>query len=183
MDQKLLTLLHFNLVRALNENVLMLGLDPGAMSDDLESPFFCNESGEGLELVQKLPPTLRPTEIQRSIKHHPEIDVFPFPKYRDNLIMAGDKVDDVELCVDLLYGVDLHEDVAGKRRSCHDGPYGTAGRTGMIIWSEPWMESSWEVDEGFARKYRGLLEGCEELIRSTNFWREKRGEGPLVLDD
>ena len=38
-DQKLLTLLHFNLVRALMQNVFILNLDPDDMSLDQESPF------------------------------------------------------------------------------------------------------------------------------------------------
>jgi len=56
-------------------------------------------------------------------------------------------------------------------------------RTGLIVWDYPWLQRSWEVDELFARKYRVLLRGCEELIRSTNFWRRRRGEDDLVLDD
>jgi hypothetical protein len=45
------------------------------------------------------------------------------------------------------------------------------------------LQESWEVDEGFARKWRRLLRGCDALVRSSNHWRASRGEKRLVLDD
>jgi hypothetical protein len=183
-DQKLLTLLHFNLVRALTRNVLLLGLDPDTMNDDIASPFTTST----LEL-DNLPPTLHPTHLQKTIPHHPEADIFPFPRYRDNFIRAGAAIDDTELCLDVLYGVDPDVDLNPISRlpvkDCKDIGLGSGGRTGLIVWSDPWLQSSWEVEEGFARKYKSLLAGCGDLIRSTNFWRTDRGESPLVfeLDD
>lgn len=208
-DQKLLTLMHFNLVRALTQNVYLLGINPDDMNLDLQSPFF-ETSGPGKEWngvdfwETALPETLRPTRLQRAVSHHPEIDVFPFPRYRDNLILAGKGIDDVEICLDLLYGVEesdldlpeiprentsvregvggLDEDRGGDCRG--NGNWkGFGGRTGLIVWSDPWLQSSWEVEESFARKYRGLLKGCRELIDSSNFWRARRGERPFVLEE
>jgi len=183
-DQKLLTLLHFNLVRALTQNVFLLGLDPDAMNDDIASPF--TTSGSNVQ-PESLPPTLHPTYLQRTIAHHPEIDIFPFPMYRDNLISAGSTIDDTELCLDVLYGVELDVDRNPISREpvkdCKDIGLGDGGRTGLIVWSDPWLQSSWEVEEGFARKYKRLLMGCDELIRSTNFWRRQRGENLLVFED
>ncbi|KUJ16704.1 uncharacterized protein LY89DRAFT_561096, partial [Mollisia scopiformis] len=167
VDQKLLTLLHFNLVRALTELVLILRLDPDKMNDDIESPWI-----EGSDLaVENLPETMRPTRLQREIPHHPEADMFPFPEYRDNLILAGKEVDDVELCMDILYGVDP-EEIRGS----------ASGRTGLIVWDDPWLQTSWEVEEGFARKWKRLVGNCGSLINSTNYWRRSRGEKPLLLD-
>lgn len=184
-DQKLLTLLHFNLVRALTRNVFLLGLDPDLMNDDIPSPFTMTSVKSKLEL-QKLPPTLHPTLLQKTQPHHPEIDVFPFPMYRDNLIRAGSTIDDTELCLDVLYGVELDLNrnpvVRPPVRDCKDIGLGDGGRTGLIVWSDPWLQSSWEVEEGFARKYRNLLKGCDELVRSTNFWRRQRRERPLLLE-
>lgn len=180
-DQKLLTLLHFNLVRALTQNVFLLGLDPDAMNDDIASPFATSQ----LQL-SNLPPTLHPTCLQRTIAHHPEIDVFPFPMYRDNLIRAGSTIDDMELCLDVLYGVELDVDcnpiLREPVKDCRDIGLGDGGRTGLIVWSDPWLQSSWEVEEGFVRKYKRLLVGCDELIRSTNYWRRQRGERPLAFE-
>lgn len=52
-----------------------------------------------------------------------------------------------------------------------------------MVWGESWLVESWEMSEGFVRKYAWLLEdeGCEEVIRATNRWREKRGEELLVV--
>jgi len=167
-DHKLLTLLHFNLVRALTQNVLLLCLDPDRMHEDIDSPFL---SDEGRRLARILPPTLQPTTLQQLVPHHAEIDAFPCPGFRDNLLMAGGAIDGDELCVDMLYGVEdeWSEEAVG-------------GRTGLIVWSDPWLEGSWEVEEGFARKYGAMLVGCRGLIESTNYWRRSRGEAPLLLE-
>jgi hypothetical protein len=189
VDQKLLTLLHFNLVRALTSNILLLGCNPDEMNEDINSPFApacqlpsANPDGVAIHM---LPPTLRPTAVQLSVPHHPEMDLFPFPQYRDNIILAGSTVDDVELCVDMLYGVDINDnsDSGSKmKRRCDEGPFSGSGRTGLIVWDDPWLQESWEVDEGFATKYKWLLRGCDALLRSTNHWRARRGEQKLVLD-
>ncbi|KAG0649462.1 hypothetical protein D0Z07_4458 [Hyphodiscus hymeniophilus] len=183
-DQKLLTLLHFNLVRALLRNVYLLGLNPDLMDDDILSPFL-DTSGTTPDL-QKLPPTLQPTHLQKTVPHHPEIDCFPFPRYRDNFLRAGTTIDETELCFDVLFGVEI--DVHGNQvprppsQNCNDMGVGCGGRTGLIVWSDPWLQSSWEVEQDFASKYKGLLKGCDALIKSSNLWRQQRGEEPLVLD-
>jgi hypothetical protein len=179
-DHKLLTLLHFNLIRALTRITLLLGVNPDHLHLDIESPFHSAASNLSLS---ELPPNLRPTEMQLTIPHHPEVDVFPFPKFRDNMIIADSVFDDVEFCQDIVYGVD---DGSGAprgvdMRECAKSDPG--GRTGLIIWDDPWFQSSWEVEEEFAKKYKLLFEGCEELINSTNLWRERRGEAPLDLSE
>ncbi|TVY26012.1 hypothetical protein LHYA1_G005486 [Lachnellula hyalina] len=178
LDHKLLTLMHFNLVRALTRITLLLGVDPDDMHLDIESPFHSTASSLS---ISELPPSLRPTEMQLTVPHHPEIDIFPFPRIRDNMIAAIDVLDDMELCQDIAFGVD---DRSGERRGVDQGDCAEidhSRRTGLIVWGDPWLQSSWEVDQEFAKKYKGLFEGCEELIRSTNFWREKRGESPLDM--
>lgn len=52
---------------------------------------------------------------------------------------------------------------------------------GIIIWGEPWRVDGWEVSGGFARKWGFLLKGCVELVRSSDVYREGRGEGRLVV--
>lgn len=54
-----------------------------------------------------------------------------------------------------------------------------AGRNCLIVWDDPWDISSWEVTPGYLKKWGWLLEGCEELILSTNRWRASRYEEPL----
>jgi hypothetical protein len=49
-----------------------------------------------------------------------------------------------------------------------------------MVWGDPWLPESWWMEEGFARKYRELVD--EEALACTNFWREQRGEEILDLD-
>jgi hypothetical protein len=56
-----------------------------------------------------------------------------------------------------------------------------ASRHDMIVWGEPYLLDSWELTPAFVRKWGRLLEGCEELIRSSNRWRESRGEEKLRI--
>jgi len=171
VDQKLLTLLHFNLVRAFACNVALLGLAEEDLEGDVPSPFLCRERKIYLGL---LPPSLRPTQIQMTMPHHAEVDAFPYPEYRDNVILAGDAIDDVELCNDILYGVEPENE----QESLGFSKY---GRTGLIVWSDPWLQESWEIDENFLKKYWNLFQGCGALIESTNYWRKSRGEKLLSL--
>jgi len=53
---------------------------------------------------------------------------------------------------------------------------------GLLVWGEPWEVGSWEVSEGFARKWGTLLKGCDEMMRGTNKWREARGEKAIILE-
>jgi hypothetical protein len=102
-DQKLLTLLHFNLVRAMMQNVFILNLDPHDMSLDQQSP-FADPVLRAQITIDALPPMLRPTELQKSVMHHPEL--LPFPQFRDNRIRHSATYHVEEYCLDLLYGVE-----------------------------------------------------------------------------
>jgi hypothetical protein len=171
-DQKLLTLLHFNLVRALMQNVFILNLDLDNMSLDQESPFADPQKRAEIK-IDALPPMLQPTELQMTTPHHPEVDCFPFPESGDNRIRYGATYPIEQYCLDLLYGV---ENCYSTRK------WELNSRTGLIAWGEPWLQSSWEVEEAFARKYRKYIVGCKELLATTNHWRKSRGEPPLVLE-
>ncbi|PQE29019.1 Aryl-alcohol dehydrogenase protein [Rutstroemia sp. NJR-2017a BBW] len=164
-DSYLLTLLSFNVYRALTSNVHLLNLEVSKMRlDDLISPFndLSLNSDDSASVTLDLPPSLQPTEMQKTITHHPEIDIFPFPQCRDNLLTAittGQEWDDVEFCRDVFYGVE-----------------GGDGRTGLIVWGESWDPNSWEIEEQFAKKWAWLLKGCDDLFANTNKWRAKREE-------
>lgn len=118
-DHKLLTLMHFNLIRALCECVDVMGLTLDDMHlTDLPSPFvgsayqveYPPQYAEyaNSNFVEGLPESFMPTEIQRCVPHHPEADCLPFPKFRDNLILAhrNGTVEKGEFCMDVCYGVD-----------------------------------------------------------------------------
>ncbi|KAH6717068.1 hypothetical protein BKA61DRAFT_601004, partial [Leptodontidium sp. MPI-SDFR-AT-0119] len=182
VDQKLMTLLHFNLVRALVQNVHILGLDPDLMEEDIPSPFQASEH-DVMSLIAKLPAALQPTQLQLTVPHHPEVDGFPYPELRDNFIRAGEAFDSDEFCMDMLYGVDTEDGVCEDASLRQSGGENFSGRTGLIVWSDPWLKGSWELDEGFARKYNWLLRGCRDIMESTNFWRKIRGEAPLRFEE
>lgn len=111
-----------------------------------------------------IPYDLRPTDLQKEISHHPWIDLLPFPRLRDNLLLAEGAYDETDLCNDLLEFVDIpHEN------------------TGLIVWSHPWDTSGWEISERFLTKWGWALAGCDDLIASSQRWRATRGEKALNL--
>lgn len=181
IDQQLLTLLHFNLIRALVTNVRILGLDPDTLETKSPSPFSSSSPSQLSSLLERLPPSLQPTELQLTVPHNGEYDGFPWRQFRDNAIRAGEMLDTDAFCRDMLYGVDSGN-VFEEGVCLGDQGMGVGnGRTGLIVWADPWLESSWEVDEGFARKYAWSMRGCQGLMRSTNLRRVERGEQPLRI--
>jgi hypothetical protein len=85
---------------------------------------------------------------------------------RDNAIKTHHLFTNKELAADLLTGMLGQED--GKD-------------PGMLVWSDPWDPSGWELTERFVKKWSFLVQGCHDLFRSTNYWRKIRGERPLAL--
>ncbi|KAJ5578451.1 uncharacterized protein N7459_007415 [Penicillium hispanicum] len=156
----LLDLIQFNFTRALMENTRVLGLRSDQLHDDAISPF--NTAGPWPDdSLLTLPVDLQPTVIQRSIPHHPWLDLLPVPQMRDNLILAGD-FEETQLCLDMKG--------SGSTRS---------QRSGIIVWSDPWDPAGWEVTAPFARSWGWVIRDCHDLAHSTNRWRAKRNERPL----
>jgi hypothetical protein len=160
----ILVIVKFNVFRALVSNGISIGLPVrDHLDDDALSP-FTNPDYPFIH-TKLMPPSLRPTKLQKELVHHPWIDVLPIPRMRDNLLLAGGSYDDMALCMDCV------------------GCYGnTPTRTGIIIWSEPWDPSGWEVTEHFFRNWGWTIKGCNELLVATNFWRQRRGERPLKFE-
>lgn len=52
---------------------------------------------------------------------------------------------------------------------------------GLIVWGDPYLPGSWEMTDGFCAKWYGLLDGCADLVASSNYWRGVRGEEPHNL--
>src|SRR6266536_4221644 len=160
----LLALVKFNVFRALISNSMTLGFSTEeGMKDDALSPFTTPSNLKNHILV--LPSALRPTKLQCQIPHHPWIDLLPIPEMRDNLLLAGDAFDDMELCGDLVGFFSA-----------------STGRTGMIIWGEPWDPDGWEVTKAFLKYWGWTIRGCSKISESTNYWRSRRGESPLHFD-
>ncbi|KAL2061265.1 hypothetical protein VTL71DRAFT_7538 [Oculimacula yallundae] len=159
----LLTLIQFNVFRALVSNTSAMGFPFDWLSAEAESPFNTSHSTP-IDLSQ-YPPNLQPTALQICIPHHPWIDLFPFPALRDTMLLQGEDFDEDDLCYDLV-------------EICH----APSERSGLIVWADAWNPESWEMTEEFARKWGWMLRGCEDLMRSTNFWRRQRGEEDLIVE-
>ncbi|KAL4970495.1 bZIP transcription factor [Aspergillus stella-maris] len=165
----LISLSRVNLLRAAYENVVAVGMAVDWLCADEAISILTptsNNSNNALSPAKNtsisIPSCLKPTPLQLSTPHHPWVDIFPFPGMRDNLIRAGDSLDDDEFCHDITGFWDT-------RRS----------NATLLVWGSPWDASNWEVTEEFVHKWGWLMNGCPELLVSTNKWRRVRGEKPL----
>ncbi|KAJ9156322.1 hypothetical protein NKR23_g985 [Pleurostoma richardsiae] len=111
----------------------------GLCQDEHISPF--NEQGPrlgGAASLPSCPTSLQPTALQRTVRHHPWIDLFPIPQMRDNMlngIVAG-ILDEDELCADLLNVEDNREDE----------------KPSLIVWGSPWDPQGWEASVAFLQR-------------------------------
>ncbi|KAL2817895.1 hypothetical protein BDW59DRAFT_130169 [Aspergillus cavernicola] len=164
--EHLIGLQRLNVHRAIRDNIHAIGMTVDWMACDDSISIF-NLSYPHIGYVEaNIPVSLRPTEIQRTVPHHPWLDFFPFPRMRDCLITAAHLFDDEELCHDLMAFWDTKN----------------SGAT-LLVWGPPWDPRNWEVTEGFVRKWGWMLRGSSELLVSTNYWRRRRGEGLLDLKE
>ena len=151
-------------------------------ADESLSPFFrfsegspSNDSDSNLihtvqGIFKTLKPDLRPSREQITIKHHPYIDILPFPTLRNNLITQQGELDEDNFFQDMLTGL-----------VCWGGAgIGKKDRnlsTGSASTGTPWDVRSWEAKTWFIEKYWNLLGGEDgELIRQSEWWRSLRGE-------
>ncbi|KAK7423500.1 CSG1/SUR1-like protein [Neonectria punicea] len=164
-------LIRLNVLTALARNASLMGFPPeGLCRDDFISP----HNTRGPRLADQPDPDisclgpLQPTALQKTVVHHPWIDLFPFPPFRDNVLvgMAAGLVDDDELCADILEVQD--EDLASK--------------PSLIVWGQSSDSMSWEANPSFFRKWGFLVRGCPEIVDATNYWRAKRGETKVIFE-
>jgi hypothetical protein len=159
--ERLLPVAQYNLLLATKSNVVSLGLTMEVLRHDILSLF---NSKPMLADPARLPPSLRPTALQKTISHHPWIDLIPQPSIRDALLRRLGEVDEDELCRDMF------------------GSCGEVGQAGVLIWGDAADPSSYEVSEALILKYPWLFAGCAyEALLATNYWRRKRGEKRLAL--
>ena len=163
----LLNLVYYNVFRGLARNIRALNLDMQLMvSKDHPSPFITGQVD-----ISTLAPDFHPTLIQRTVPHHPCLDVFPDPVVRDNSIQhwANELLEmEGRLCMQ----------IAG-RHTWHE--IDIPSRHGLVLWGEPDVVESWEVTEGFARDWPGLVKGAFRLQAATNAWRAQRDEPPIFF--
>lgn len=136
-------------------------------ADDFDSPFNSFEPSPSAG-GPALPKDLCPTALQRSVTHHSWLDLFPFPGLRNNVlrgIQAGVYDEDVlceQLCCDLL---NLGADTVAS----------------VVIWGDSWDARGWEFSASFFSRSGMLLQGCPEVLETTNYWRGTRGVRRIQL--
>lgn len=159
----LISFIHFNIARSLVRNTQILEINSQEMDDNAISR-FCALGPKTVdnEKALSLPLSLQPTNLQKATPHHPWLDIIPVAKMRDNIISAGDSFDDRLLCRAL----------RGLQNEQH-------GNTGVVVWSESWDPTGWELTESFSRDWDWTIAHCWSLFESTNYWRSLRGERPL----
>ncbi|KAL6692440.1 hypothetical protein J3F84DRAFT_384045 [Trichoderma pleuroticola] len=151
-------------------------------ADDSTSPFyrqsleFADDATRNrtISMVQQmyktLKPDLRPIAEQIVIKHHPYIDILPFPTLRSNLIVHQKEINEDEFLNDTLTGL-MCWGGAGTVKSDSDNV------TGHAATETVWDVQSWEAKAWFLKKYWWLLGGEDgELVRQSEWWRSVRGE-------
>ncbi|RTE68704.1 hypothetical protein BHE90_016917 [Fusarium euwallaceae] len=155
-------LITLNINIAMAKNAIQMGFKPEILClEQSISPF--NLLGPS-QYAPTYPENLEPTSVQHQIIHHPWLDVFPFPRFRDNVIQAvtANLMDDDELCADVA-----------------EMNYEGTSRPSLIVWGDPGDPTGWEASISFLRKWGWLLQGCPEVLEATNRWRECRGEKRL----
>ncbi|KAF5598824.1 dihydrosphingosine 1-phosphate phosphatase [Fusarium pseudocircinatum] len=192
----LLHLIQYNVFRALIFNKRTLNTLPS-------DPTACLATGPYIDdtilypLNSHIPPSLAPTTLQQTRYHSIWINVIPFPRMRDNLIRYEGRFDPWELMQDLVGELMSPVPALWQRGkpsitnvpdvmpltlpSGSDTDEVTPERKGLIVWGEPHEMQSWEATPGFLAKWTWTMQGCQELIEASNYWRLKRGEEPLRL--
>lgn len=158
-----------NSLRAIVYIMDMLDIGVNEMDDENSISAFNSQNPTVVARRRLLPESLQPTALQLAVLHHPWIDAFPFPTFRDKLMIHADalaandgELSDATLCSDML-GLEAH------------------ASAGFLVWGNPWDASAWEMSEKFFRKWHWILGGCDELVKWTNYWRARRGEPGLVV--
>ncbi|KAK2605545.1 hypothetical protein N8I77_008375 [Diaporthe amygdali] len=99
------TLVQLNVLDALAQNAATLNITIESLcAEDTLSPFAYN--GPPRPDEASLPPSLQPTALQRTVSHHPWIDIFPLPEVRDSILRICGTAEEEELNIDL---VDVEE--------------------------------------------------------------------------
>ncbi|UPL01572.1 hypothetical protein LCI18_012506 [Fusarium solani-melongenae] len=155
--------IQLNAFNALFYNAYLLGIKTETLCDvKIMSPFT---SVGSYTIDERCPSSLHPTLAQRTIHHHPWIDLLPLPRLRDNLIRAFQIINEQEIGSDIM----SVQAVAGEKPT-------------LIVWGDPSNPRWWEASPAFLLKWGYLLRGCQELIEATNYWRKMRGEKPFRID-
>jgi hypothetical protein len=166
VDQRLFVLVQYNVLRAITTNMNILSLH-SLMSEKCVQEHGCLQL---FPTSTTIPESLVATSLQQSTPHEGWIDLLPSPRMRDNSIRLAGMYDKHTLLMDVVGAV------------CEEYCEYQVENSGMLAWTDPWHASGWELTPGFIKKWKFLLEGCQEMIEATNRWRAIRNEDPLVIE-
>jgi hypothetical protein len=166
----LYVVIQLNVLNAIAENANLIGFPKENLCrDDYTSPFhhIGPHPSQAPMPLHSCPANLQPTYLQRTITHHPWIDLFPYPNFRDNILHGIDAglFEEDDLCYDILGG---------------DGAK-LGERPALLVWTKAWDPRGWELSTAFLRKWGMLVEGCPDLLEATNYWRNKRGQESIPM--
>ncbi|KAF2706983.1 hypothetical protein K504DRAFT_447043 [Pleomassaria siparia CBS 279.74] len=149
---------------AYQENARTLGLAlEEIMRPSCKSPFIDSYSSSiALSHSNPIPIDLRPTPTQIQFKHHPFIDLIPFPWFRDRIIIFG------AIDPPTFSPADLKRDILGGGLLCWKSKGTSTG--------QPWDRRSWEAAPWFLTKWGWLIEEQGQVEEQSRWWRQLRGE-------
>lgn len=156
---ELAQLINRNLMQAAYTNARHLGIEASAIQigASLLTPRSSNRG---------ILSTLQTIKLQHEVAHDPIIDIIPHPRLRFNILKAiAARQMDAAVFSSSLRASGALENVQGQWL-----------RGGLVVWSSPDQLASWELSELFVRQWAFLLQGCEDLLATTNSWRGRRGE-------
>lgn len=152
-----------NAFDALARNAQILAIPAELLeSDDDSSPFlYHGPELSGSRSPCQFPRHLSPTALQKTIKHHPWLDLLPIPKLRDNILRG------IELGI-------LNEDQLCQELVCDLLDTEATEHPALTIWGDSWDIAGWEFSPAFFRKWNPLIQDIPEVWQATNYWRSKR---------
>ncbi|PLN86687.1 hypothetical protein BDW42DRAFT_158300 [Aspergillus taichungensis] len=117
-----------------------------------------------------LPPHLQPTPTQRLIRHHPMLDLLPWPNVRDKLIQVFN--------LPVSQRPKTAQDPMGILRLVYDME--DAGGEGINVHGQdPFQASGWEIGQLVFERWWWAFE--TDIVQTSNQARKKRGAKTLSL--
>lgn len=151
-------------------NLLNNLIGPGFLGTfDIWDPSALSPICLGAAIRQPCPANFQPTQLQRSVQHHPIIDVFPWPLFRDRFlyIMSLPRELRPRIVQSEMPAATVEVMMAAKDAA-----------EGIRIWgSNAFAAENWEVGQTFFSKFWWAIDAS--IVRDSNRHRAQRGEGPL----